>query len=84
MCAVGFSCAQTSWPEASIYQKWTGCFSMTPQAMQGRAVRYNEDEIKSIFSYYVYILYRLYCGVAKYIVYGKTFSSFEWLRSLYK
>ncbi len=29
------------------------------------------------------MFYRLYSGVAKYIVYGNTFSSFEWLRSLY-
>ncbi len=29
------------------------------------------------------MFYRLYRGVAKYIVYGNTFSSFEWLRSLY-
>ncbi len=26
------------------------------------------------------MFYRLFCGVAKYIVYGNTFSSFEWLR----
>ncbi len=29
------------------------------------------------------MLYRLFCGVAKYIVYGNTFSSFGWLRSLH-
>ncbi len=29
------------------------------------------------------MFYRLFSGVAKYIVYGNTFSSFEWLRSLY-
>ncbi len=29
------------------------------------------------------MFYRLFRGVAKYIVYGNTFTSFEWLRSLY-
>ncbi len=29
------------------------------------------------------MFYRLYRGVPKYIVYGNTFSSFEWLRSLH-
>ncbi len=29
------------------------------------------------------MFYRLFRGVEKYIVYGNTFSSFEWLRSLY-
>ncbi len=29
------------------------------------------------------MFYRLFRGVAKYIVYGNTFSSFEWLRYLY-
>ncbi len=39
------------------------------------------DEIKSL-SFHI-LLYRLFCGVAKYIVYGNTFSSFGWLRSLH-
>ncbi len=43
-----------------------------------RAVRYDDiyrmDEIKSL-SFYI-MLYRLFRGVAKYIVYGNTFSSF--------
>ncbi len=51
----------------------------------GRAVRYDNiyqmDEIKSL-SFHI-MFYRLYRGVAKYIVSGNTFSSFEWLRSLY-
>ncbi len=29
------------------------------------------------------MFYRLFRGVAKYIVYGNTFSSFGWLRSLH-
>ncbi len=49
-----------------------------------RAVRYDDiyrmDEIKSL-SFHI-MFYRLFCGVAKYIVYG-TFSSFGWLRSLH-
>ncbi len=43
-----------------------------------RAVRYDDiyrmDEIKSL-SFHI-LLYRLFRGVAKYIVYGNTFSSF--------
>ncbi len=43
-----------------------------------RAVRYDDiyrmDEIKSL-SFHMF--YRLYRGVAKYIVYGNTFSYFE-------
>ncbi len=50
-----------------------------------RAGRYDDmyriDEIKSLSFHIMY--YRLFRGVAKYIVYGNTFSSFEWLRSLY-
>ncbi len=50
-----------------------------------RAVRYDDiyqmDEIKSI-SFHI-MFYRLFHGIAKYIVYGNTFSSFEWLRALY-
>ncbi len=42
---------------------------------------YRMDEIKSL-SFHI-MFYRLFCGVAKYIVYSNTFSSFEWLRSLY-
>ncbi len=53
--------------------------------IQSRAVRYDDiyrmDEIKSL-SFHI-LLYRLFCGVAKYIVYGNTFSSFGWLRSLH-
>ncbi len=49
-----------------------------------RAVRYDDiyrmDEIKSL-SFHI-MFYRLFRGVAKYIVYG-TFSSFGWLRSLH-
>ncbi len=45
-----------------------------------RAVRYDYiyrmDKIKSL-SLYIMLFYRLFCGVAKYIVYGNTFSSFE-------
>ncbi len=44
-----------------------------------RAVRYDDiyrmDEIKSL-SFHI-MFYRLFCGVAKYIVYGNAFSSFE-------
>ncbi len=39
------------------------------------------DEIKSL-SFHI-MFYRLFHGVVKYIVYGNTFWSFEWLRSLY-
>ncbi len=50
-----------------------------------RAVRYDDiyrmDEIKSLSLHIM--LYRLFRGVTKYIVSGNTFSSFEWLRSLY-
>ncbi len=50
-----------------------------------RAGRYDDiyrmDEIKSL-SFHI-MLYRLFRGVAKYIVYGNTFSSFGWLRSLH-
>ncbi len=50
-----------------------------------RAVRYDDiyrmDEIKSLSFHFMF--YRLFRGVAKYIVYGNTLSSFEWLRSLY-
>ncbi len=53
--------------------------------MKPRAGRYDEiyrmDEIKSLLFHIMF--YRLFRGVAKHIVYGKTFSSFEWLRSLY-
>ncbi len=42
---------------------------------------YRMDEIKSL-SFHI-MLYRLFRGVAKYIVYGNTFSSFGWLRSLH-
>ncbi len=52
---------------------------------QPRAVRYDDiyrmDEIKSL-SFHI-MLYRLFRGVAKYIVYAHTFSSFGWLRSLH-
>ncbi len=51
-----------------------------------RAVRYDDiyrmDKIKSILFHIM--LYFLFHGVAKYIVYGNTFSSFGWLRSLQK
>ncbi len=44
----------------------------------GRAVRYDDiyrmDKIKSL-SFHI-MFYRLFRGVAKYIVYGNTFSSF--------
>ncbi len=53
--------------------------------VEKRAVRYDDiyqiDEIKSL-SFHI-MFYRLFCGVAKYIVSGNTFSSFELLRSLY-
>ncbi len=42
---------------------------------------YRMDEIKSL-SFHI-MFYRLFHGVAKYIVYGNTFSSFGWLRSLH-
>ncbi len=42
---------------------------------------YRMDEIKSL-SFHI-MFYHLYRGVAKYIVSGNTFSSFECLRSLY-
>ncbi len=61
---------------------WLKFLSFT---LTNRAVRYENiyrmDEIKSI-SFHI-MFYRLFCGVAKYIVYGNTFSSFEWLRSLF-
>ncbi len=48
------------------------------QYYHGRAVRYDDiyrmDEIKSL-SFHI-MLYRLFRGVAKYIVYAHTFSSF--------
>ncbi len=42
-----------------------------------RAVRYDDimDDIKSL-SFHI-MFYRLFRGVAKYIVYGNTFSSFD-------
>ncbi len=50
-----------------------------------RTVRYDDiywmEEIKSL-SFHI-MFYRLFRGVAKYIVSSNTFSSFEWLRSLY-
>ncbi len=42
---------------------------------------YRMDEINSL-SFHI-MFYRLYRGVAKYIVSGNTFSSFEWLQSLH-
>ncbi len=52
--------------------------------MKPRAGRYDEiyqlDEIKSLLFHIMF--YRLFRGVAKHIVYGNTFSSFERLRSL--
>ncbi len=42
---------------------------------------YQLDEIKSLLFHIMF--YRLFRGVAKYIVSGNTFSSFERLRSLY-
>ncbi len=49
-----------------------------------RAVRYDDiyrmDE-KKVYCF-IFMFYRLFRGVAKYIVYG-TFSSFGWLRSLH-
>ncbi len=57
---------------------------VTIYILAARAVRYDDiyrmDEIKSL-SFHI-LLYRLFRGVAKYIVYGNTFSSFGWLRSL--
>ena len=47
--------------------------------LNARAGRYDDlnrmDEIKSLSIHVV--LYRLFCGAAKYIVYGNTFSLFE-------
>ncbi len=49
------------------------------EPVYSRAVRYDDiyriEEIKNL-SYHI-MFYRLYRGVAKYIVYGNTFSSFE-------
>ncbi len=42
---------------------------------------YRTDEIKSLSFHSMF--YRFFRGVAKYIVYGNTVSSFEWLWSLY-
>ncbi len=61
---------------------WKNLFPIT-QTIFGngavRAVRYDDiywmDEIKSLSLHIMF--YRLYRGVAKYIVSGKTFSSFE-------
>ncbi len=50
-----------------------------PRAVQYDYI-YQMDEIKSL-SFHI-MFYRLFRGVAKYIVYSNTFSSFEWLRSL--
>ena len=51
--------------------------------LNARAGRYDDlnrmDEIKSLSIHIV--LYRLFCGAAKYTVYGNTFSLFEWRQS---
>ncbi len=56
-----------------------GAAALAAHSAPGRAVRYDDiyqmDEIKSL-SFHI-VFYRLFCGVAKYIVYGNTFSSFE-------
>ncbi len=54
----------------------------TPHISAGRYDDiYRMEEIKSLSFHIMFC--RLFRGVAKYIVYGKTFSSFEWLWSLY-
>ncbi len=67
------------------YKQWNDLRSDKWQSDCNRAVRYEDiyrmDEIKSL-SFHI-MFYHLFSGVAKYIVYGNTFSSFEWLRSLY-
>ncbi len=61
------------------------CTTDTGTISYCRAVRYDDiyrmDEIKSI-SFHI-MLCRLFRVVAKYIVYGNTFSSFGWLPSLH-
>ncbi len=68
----------------NIFLHWTKNLNSKTLVIY-RAVRYDDiyrmDEINSL-SFHI-MFYRLFCGVAKYIVYGNnTFSSFEWLRSL--
>ncbi len=69
---------------ANLYRKHLQPISESTD-IRSRAVRYDDiyrmDEIKSL-SFHI-MFYRLFRGVAKYIVYGNTFSSFEWLGSLY-
>ncbi len=69
----------------NIFLHWTKNLNSKTLVIY-RAVRYDDiyrmDEINSL-SFHI-MFYRLFCGVAKYIVYGNnTFSSFEWLRSLF-
>ncbi len=63
------------------YKQWNDLRSDKWQSDCNRAVRYEDiyrmDEIKSL-SFHI-MFYHLFSGVAKYIVYGNTFSSFEWL-----
>ncbi len=55
------------------------CLQLCTKTQQFRAGRYDDmyrtDEIKSL-SFHI-MFYRLFRGVAKYIVYGNTFSSFS-------
>ncbi len=85
------TCGQVWWPILGICalhlthpnahtQQW-----VVNKHTHTRAGRYDDiyrmDEIKSL-SFQI-LLYRLFRGVAKCIVYGNTFSSFGWLRSLH-
>ncbi len=78
-----------------IFYAWHWCIVMSyilsiyqwiVSPLQFRGVRYDNiyrmDKIKSLSFHNMF--YNLFCGVAKYIVYGNTVSSFEWLRSLYR
>ncbi len=68
----------------NIFLHWTKNLNSKTLVIY-RAVRYDDiyrmDEINSL-SFHI-MFYCLFRGVAKYIVYGNTFSSFEWLRSLH-
>ncbi len=68
----------------NIFLHWTKNLNSKTLVIY-RAVRYDDiyrmDEINSL-SFHI-MFYRLFRCVAKYIVYGNTFSSFEWLWSLH-
>ncbi len=61
-----------------VYKHYFKHYALFSKIVVFRAVRYDDiyrmDEIKSL-SFHI-MFYRLFRGVAKYIVYGNTFSSF--------